>query len=163
MATMIAILWLSSTSAQTEREIQLRNTINTSQNDSLVGDSYYDLALMTRFENLERAKLYCDSGRQRFLKLGFEGGEKKSVYINAALAYTEGNFEKALDLSHLYYDWAKSTDNLPRLSYAIGNLAKFNREAGNLGKAIAYSLEGKELSEKIRPYPRLRILFSRIG
>ena len=149
----IIIVQLSSNYLHSFAQVQsesaaLRAKMMSTENDSIKGEIYYQLANKIKFDDIVQARVYADSGLYYFQKAGKEEKVKEKLYVDAVLYYTAGDLPSCDSMAQSYYDWTVEVKNDIRKSYALTLLAKVSRESGDLSRAIELSIQGLNVSEK---------------
>ncbi|MEP7267217.1 MAG: histidine kinase dimerization/phosphoacceptor domain -containing protein [Saprospiraceae bacterium] len=123
----------------------LLSKINTTTIDSEKAIAYFDLAQIIRYQDIDLAKKYADTGLTIAQRVNNDYGIHLFDYISGSLAYMEGNYAKAIEITDSYIDWTIKTRNIEREWYALSLLSMCFRESGDFQKGIQSSLRGIEI------------------
>ncbi|MEP7322136.1 MAG: histidine kinase dimerization/phosphoacceptor domain -containing protein [Saprospiraceae bacterium] len=148
---------------QTPSPDELLKKLHHAGSDSVKAATYYELVKASRNSDIQKAKQYLDSGYYYFKKSGDIAGMEQRNYIEATLAYTQGDYVHALQNGLKYDAWTKSTGDIEKEWYAVSMLAMCYRETGDYPKGIKSSLRGIEIGLQLNRDEENGFFYNELG
>ncbi len=143
-------IWTHLCLAQPRDPLVVKSTIYSTRNDTLKAQAYFELSQITKYQDVQAARLYADSSNFFYEKINFEKGIQERKYAEAGFLNIEGKYQEAIGYALEYEKWTKESKDIEREWYAVSMLATSYRESGQYEAGIKACLRGIDIGLQLK-------------